>query len=214
MVFPGHLEAVMTDLMVRDARISGASGLVDIEVDDGLIRSILPAMGRTAETVIDCAGRVVIPGLIEWHLNLDKALLDGERAGPDGTLGGAIAVTGELKRAFPPATVRDRARRVLDQAITNGTTFVRAHPDVDPIVGLMTLDVMLGVREEYRGLMDLQVVAFPQEGLLRAPQTLELLREGLRRGADVVGGCPYNEDSPAHSPPHVDPVVHPTVPLG
>jgi cytosine/creatinine deaminase len=196
----------MTDLVLRDARVSGASGLVDIEADDGLIRSILPAMGRTAETVIDCAGRVVIPGLIESHLHLDKALLDGERASPDGTLGGAIAVTGELKRAFTPATVRDRARRVLDQAITNGTTFVRAHPDVDPIVGLMTLDVMLGLREEYRGLMDLQVVAFPQEGLLRAPQTLELLREGLRRGADVVGGCPYNEDSPADSRRHVDEV--------
>jgi cytosine deaminase len=149
---------------------------------------------------------VVIPGLIESHLHLDKALLDGERASPDGTLGSAIAVTGELKRAFTPATVRDRARRVLDQAITNGTTFVRAHPDVDPIVGLMTLDVMLGLREEYRGLMDLQVVAFPQEGLLRAPQTLELLREGLRRGADVVGGCPYNEDSPADSRRHVDEV--------
>jgi cytosine deaminase len=206
MVFPGHVEAVMTDLMVRDACISGASGLVDIDVAGGLIRSIEPAMGRTAETTIDCAGRVVIPGLIESHLHLDKALLDGERVSPDGTLAGAIAVTGELKRAFTPATVRDRARRVLDQAITNGTTFVRAHPDVDPIIGLMALDVMLGLHEEYRGLMDLQVVAFPQEGLLRAPGTLELLREGLRRGADVVGGCPYNEDSLADSRRHVDEV--------
>jgi cytosine/adenosine deaminase-related metal-dependent hydrolase len=62
MVFPGHVEAVMTDLMVRDASISGASGLVDIDVAGGLIRSIEPAMGRTAETTIDCAGRVVIPG--------------------------------------------------------------------------------------------------------------------------------------------------------
>jgi cytosine deaminase len=194
----------MHDLVLRAARIHDEEKLVDIVVDDGRILSIEPRTAGRGTEEIDCAGRVVIPGLIESHLHLDKALLDRERPDPEGTLAGAIAVTGALKRAFTPEAVRDRARQVLDLAVTNGTTIIRAHPDVDPIVGLMTVDVLLELREEYRGLVDLQVVAFPQEGILRAPGTLELLREGLRRGADVVGGCSYNEANLADCRRHVD----------
>ncbi|MFC9328759.1 amidohydrolase family protein [Kitasatospora sp. NPDC057015] len=199
------------DLVLVNARVADGADLVDIHLGGGLIRSIgtrppgpapngTPPTGAGADAErldraerLDCAGRVVIPGLIESHLHLDKALLDRERPNPDGTLAGAIAVTGALNRAFTAKDVRDRARAVLDDAVANGTTLVRAHPDVDPIVGLLALDVMLELREEYRGVVDLQVVAFPQEGVLRAEGTLDLLREALRRGADVIGGCTYNE---------------------
>ncbi|GGK40105.1 amidohydrolase family protein [Nocardia camponoti] len=194
----------MVDLVLRRARVADDADLVDIAVVDGHISAIEPAVPATAAVEIDCAARVVIPGLIEPHLHLDKALLDGRASTPDDTLASAIAVTGELKRGFTAADVAARARRVLDQAITNGTTMIRAHPDVDPIVGLLGVDVLVELREEYRGLLDLQIVAFPQEGILRAPGTLELMREALRRGADVVGGCSYNEVDVDDCQRHVD----------
>jgi cytosine deaminase len=190
---------------MRDARTDDSGGLVDIEIADGRIGGMVPAgTGSAAAAEIACDGRVVIPGLIEPHLHLDKALLDREQPNLEGTLAAAIKITGQLKAAFTTEGVRDRARQVLDQAITNGTTAVRAHPDVDPIVGLLSLDVMLKLREEYVGLVDLQVVAFPQEGIIKAPGTADLLREGLRRGADVVGGCSYNERDLADCKAHVD----------
>jgi cytosine/creatinine deaminase len=190
------------DLVLRDARIDDEGALVDIAISGGRISAIGKADATPEE--ITCNGRVVIPGLIEPHLHLDKALLDYERPNLEGTLTAAIKITGELKAAFTPEGVRDRARHVLDQAIANGTTAVRAHPDVDPIVGLLSLDVMLELREEYAGTIDLQVVAFPQEGIIKAPGTTELLREALRRGADVAGGCSYNENDLADCRAHVD----------
>ncbi|MBU3061346.1 amidohydrolase family protein [Nocardia sp. NEAU-G5] len=194
----------MADLVLRTARIADDTGPVDIAVDDGHITEIGPALAISGDAEIPCDGRVVIPGLVEAHLHVDKALLDRERADPDGTLAGAIAVTGELKRGFTPESVCARARQVLDLAISHGTTVIRAHPDVDPIVGLLGVHVLLELREEYRDRLDLQIVAFPQEGILQAPGTLELLREALRLGADVVGGCCYNEADLAGCHRHID----------
>ena len=205
------------DLLFRNARLVDTPGLVDVAVADGVITAVTASAAASAGDdrrgapadgeVVDCAGRVVIPGLVEAHLHVDKALLDRERPNPDGTLAGAISVTGELKRGFTHETVRDRARAVLDQAVTNGTTLVRAHPDVDPIVGLIGVDVLLGLRDEYRDVLDLQVVAFPQEGIRKAPGTLGLLREALRNGADVIGGCTYNELTLADCHAHVETVL-------
>lgn len=183
----------MAGLVLRDCRVDGSPGLVDIAVTAGRIEAIGPGLAGTR--TLDCGGVAVIPGLVEPHLHLDKALLDAERPNEAGTLGGAIAVTGELKRAFTAGGVRQRAARVLDWAVANGTTLVRAHPDVDPIVGLLSVDVLLGLREDYADVLDLQIVAFPQEGILSAPGTRELLTEALRRGADVIGGCSYQEAS-------------------
>lgn len=192
------------DLMLRRARVEDGCPLVDIAIGQGRIVAVGPSLAEGENQTIDCEGRVVIPGLIEPHLHLDKALLDKEKPNLEGTLAGAIAVTGELKRGFTKDTVRSRVRKVLDQAIGNGTTTIRAHPDVDPIIGLLGVEVLLELREHYRGLIDLQVVAFPQEGILKAPGTLEMLREALRLGADVVGGCTYNEVDVPSCERHVD----------
>ncbi|MET3452841.1 amidohydrolase family protein [Curtobacterium sp. 1544] len=203
------------DLVLRNARLADTPTLVDVVVERGTITAVTPAADTASEVratdpgvrVVDCAGRIVVPGLVESHLHVDKALLDRERPNPDGTLAGAISVTGELKRGFTHTGVRDRARALLDQAIGNGTTLVRAHPDVDPIVGLIGVEVLLGLRDEYRDALDLQIVAFPQEGIRKAPGTLELLREALRIGADVIGGCTYNELSLADCHAHVETVL-------
>lgn len=189
--------------VLRNARAEGAPDLCDIHLSGGRVTALTrpqpdasPGPGPRAplpDGEIDCAGRVVLPGFVEPHLHLDKAHLDGVRQNPDGTLAGAISVTAELKAGFTAPDVRERARRVLDAAVLNGTTLIRAHPDVDPIAGLLGVEVLLELRAAYAAAVDLQIVAFPQEGVLRAPGTEKLLRAALAAGADVVGGCTYNE---------------------
>ncbi|MGW0999682.1 amidohydrolase family protein [Streptomyces sp. NPDC002523] len=197
----------MPQLILRQARVEDDRSPRDVVIDDGRVSAVGDATGREADEVIECDGRVVLPGFVEPHLHLDKALLDGVRPNPDGTLAGAIAVTGELKREFTHAGVRQRARRVLEAAVLNGTTVIRAHPDVDPIGGLLGVEVLLELREEYRDLVDLQIVAFPQEGVLRSPGTEKLLVDALAAGADVIGGCTYNEETLENCHRHVELVL-------
>jgi cytosine deaminase len=89
--------------------------------------------------------------------------------------------------------IRARARRVLDMAIAAGTTAMRSHVEVDPILGLTALEAVAPLKAEYAPALDLQICAFAQEGILQAPGTEGLLRRALTRGADLVGGCPYND---------------------
>ena len=136
-------------------------------------------------------------GLVDAHIHLDKALLGARAPSLEGTVAEAIRVTGAAKRSFTRQDIADRARRVLDMAVRQGTTAMRSHVEVDPIVGLMGFEAILPLRREYSPAIDLQLCAFAQEGILQMPGTEALLREALRLGADLVGGVPYN-DTDAH----------------
>ncbi|WP_329126687.1 amidohydrolase family protein [Streptomyces sp. NBC_01465] len=199
----------MTGLILRDARVEDAATTSDILVEAGRITAVGPTGARadTAYESIDCAGRVVLPGFVEAHIHPDKALLDGLRAPRGTTLADAIAVTLDLKRDFSHDDVYDRSRRVIESAILSGTTTLRAHPDVDPVEGILGVEVLIELREKYRDFIDIQIVAFPQEGILRAPGTEKLLRAALAAGADVVGGCAYQEESVEDCRRHVDLVL-------
>jgi cytosine/creatinine deaminase len=186
----------MSVTWVKNAHLDGNVERQDILIDNGRVALVglagtLP--GERADEVLDCEGRAVLPGFVEAHLHLDKALLDERMPNLAGDLDGAIKVTGALKARFTMADVMARARKVLDMAIAQGTTAIRTQPDVDPIVQTLGADAMLALRQEYRGRIDLQVVAFPQEGIVKAPGTIDLMEECLKNGADVVGGCTYNE---------------------
>jgi cytosine deaminase len=151
----------------------------------------------TATRVVEGRGRVVTPGLVEAHLHLDKALLADRIAAPATSAREAIRLVGDAKRAFTADDIRQRACRVLDLAIAAGTTAMRAHVEVDPIVELTGLQVMLTLKAEYAAALDLQICAFAQEGILQSPGTEALLRRALQAGADLVGGCPYNDTDAA-----------------
>jgi cytosine deaminase len=179
---------------------------VDIAIADGKIVAIEEKIDRKAEQEIDAEGRVALPGFIEPHLHLDKAFLHRRMPARFGTLDEAIRVTGILKSKQERADVLDRSRQVLDMAIKNGTTLVRAHPDVDPIQGLIGVETALELKEEYRDLLDLQIVAFPQEGWLKTEGVQDLMEKAVGLGADVVGGCPYNELSWDDTCSHIDKV--------
>jgi cytosine deaminase len=180
------------DLLLRGARLLDRDGLVDIAIVGERIAGV-DVVVRTGRETIDLGGRLVTPGLVESHIHLDKALLDDRVASTAGTLEEAIRLTGEAKRAFTIDDIRGRARRVLDLAVRAGTTAMRSHVEVDPIIGLAGLEAMLPLREEYAPALDLQLCAFAQEGIVKVPGTEGLLRRALTMGADLIGGCPYND---------------------
>jgi len=179
------------DLALRRCRLPDRAEPVDLAIAGGRIRAVGPAHEPARET-IDVEGRVVTPGLVEAHIHLDKALLV-DRVGAAETAADAIRLTGLAKRTFTPDDIAARARRVLDLAVAAGTTAMRAHVEVDPIVGLMGMHAMLALKREYAPAVDLQLCAFAQEGILQSPGTEALLRRALGMGANLVGGCLYND---------------------
>jgi cytosine deaminase len=185
------------DLLLSACRLPDGS-LVDLGCRDGRIAERGDLAGREAVRVVACEGRAVTPGLVESHIHLDKALLSERAPSLEGTLAEAIRVVGEAKRQFTVEDIQRRARDVLDMAVRSGTTVMRSHVEVDPIVGMKGLEALLPLKAEYAPALDLQLCAFAQEGVFRLPGTEPLLREALSRGADVIGGCPYTDvDGPA-----------------
>jgi cytosine deaminase len=192
------------DLLIHNVRVWDDQPLMKIGIKDGKIAAIDESIEGAAAESIDAGGRAVIPGLIEPHLHLEKAMLHRRLPGKLGTLEEALRVTGILKSKQEREDVLDRSRQVLDMAVQNGTVAIRAHPDVDLIQGLIGVETLLELREEYKHLLDLQIVAFPQEGILKSEGTYDLMEQAMRMGADVVGGCPYNELSWDDTRRHID----------
>jgi len=184
------------DLVLRNCRLPERADPVDLAIASGRIAAVGSAPGPARET-LDVGGCLVTPGLVEAHIHLDKALLADRVSGSAGTAAEAIRLTGQAKRGFTTEDIAARARHVLDMAVPAGTTAMRAHVEVDPIVGLAGMEAMLALKREYAPAVDIQLCAFAQEGILQAPGTERLLRRALEMGADVVGGCPYNDTDAA-----------------
>lgn len=192
------------DLLIRNARIVGKRDLMDIGIQGGKIVKIGKIRAR-ARRVIDAAGMLTSPAFIDPHIHLDKVLIADElRPNVSGTLQEAIELTWERKRKYTVADIKRRAGEVIQMAALNGTTRMRTHVDVDTIGKLTPLKGLLATRREYRRLMDIQIVAFPQEGILRDPGTEELLYKAMSLDADLVGGMPHHERSHAEAKRHID----------
>ena len=144
-------------------------------------------------------------GFVEPHIHLDKALIS-ERApvNVSGTLTEAIEILWEIKRNYTVEEIADRASRVLTRAIENGISRLRTHVDVDPIGGTRPAEGLIRARDRFRDLIDIQIVAFPQEGIVKSPGTEALMRQVMELGVDVVGGMPFNEASPQDSRRHIE----------
>ncbi len=193
----------MIDLLVRDVRrhddSSGEPAPVDVWVEAGRIVAIRAHDGSApdveAREVVEGAGAWVTGPYVEPHVHLDSALTAGQpRWNRSGTLWEGIACWAERKPLLTREDVMARAEQTLRWYAGNGTLHVRSHVDVtDPT--LVALDALLEVRERVREVVDLQLVAFPQEGILSFPQGEALLAEAVRRGVDVVGAIPHFEDT-------------------
>jgi len=184
------------DLILRNARRVGAEQqLTDIGIAAGRIAAIEPKLAAEGET-IDLAGRLVSPGFVETHIHLDKSCILDRVQSQKGDLDEAIAEAAKAKRGFTPDDVHARASRTLEKAILQGTTHMRTHLEVDPGVGLRSLEGVLPLIKEYAWAIDLQICVFPQEGLLNNPGTDELLVQGLDGGCRAIGGAPYVDSNP------------------
>jgi len=184
------------DLVLRNARPVGAeSEPVDIGIAGGRIAAIGRGLAADGEA-IDVGGRLVSPGFVETHIHLDKSCILDRVKSEKGDLAEAIAEAAKAKAAFTPEDVHTRASRTLEKAILQGTTHMRTHLEVDPGVGLRSLEGVLPLLKEYAWAIDLQICVFPQEGLLNNPGTDELLVAGLERGCKAIGGAPYVDKNP------------------
>jgi cytosine deaminase len=184
------------DAIIRDARVPGGPGPVDIGIGAGRIAAVAPGLAAPGAREIAAGGRLVVPGLVESHFHLDKALLGAGAPAEAGTVAGAIRATAALKRGFTREDIQARARRALERALRHGTTAMRTHVEVDPIVGLAGMEAILPLQREYAWAVDLQICVFPQEGILQAPGTEALMRRALTMGGQAVGGVPYNDSDP------------------
>lgn len=189
------------DILLKNVLLNDGEGMKDVAIQDGKISAIEDTITDTADRVIDAKGRVLVPGFIESHLHLDKALIADRKPNNSGTLKEAIRVTAELKPTFTKEDIYDRAKRTLEMIIPFGVTAIRTHSEFDPAQGFTGFETILKLKEEYKNLVDIQVVAFPQEGIIKEPGTEEMMYEAMEMGADVVGGIPYN-DAPAQE--HID----------
>lgn len=200
------------DLVVENARLLDGR-LVNLVVTDGRFVQVDDReVTAVAAERRDAGGRLVTPSFVNAHMHLDKVyslpMLEdsGLAAYTSGTMGGAmtsIEIASALKHQYDRTWILPNVRRALDEAVRHGVLHVQAFVDVDPVGRLEGMHAVLEAREEYADRLDLQVVAFPQDGLVRAPGTAELCEEALDLGADVVGGIPWIEFTDAAALEHV-----------
>ena len=194
------------DILVKNVALWGSEGLCDIAIAGGRFVSIGPTgASPEAALTLDAEGRLAVPGFVEPHIHLDKALIS-ERAPVNisGTLTEAIEILWEIKRNYKVEEIEERASRVLARALDHGISRLRSHVDVDPIGGVRPAEGLIRARERFRELMEIQIVAFPQEGIVKSPGTEALMRQVMQLGVDVVGGMPFNEASVADSRRHIE----------
>lgn len=185
------------DTILRNARINNniVDGLVDIGIADGKIETLqqnLQADGKE----YDLDGRMVTSGFIETHIHLDKSCILERCKSDKGDLDEAIQEVAQAKAAFSAEDVYVRGQRTLEKCIVNGTTHMRTHLEVDPVIGLRGLEGVKALIDDYKWAMDIEICVFPQEGLLNNPGTDELMVAALKDGATVVGGAPYTDSDP------------------
>jgi cytosine deaminase len=186
------------DLVIRNVVLAdrAAAGPVDIGVAAGRIVVVEPALSADAESY-DAGGRLACPGLVESHIHLDKSRIIDRCPPETGRTINPVRSVAPLKKTFTVEDVRTRAARTLEQCILHGATRMRTQVEVDPGIGMRGFDAIESLVADYRWAIDVEICVFPQEGLTNHPGTDELLVEGLRRGARVIGGAPrYDSDRP------------------
>jgi cytosine deaminase len=192
------------DLIIRHATLPDDRTGIDIGVSGGAIVAIEPRLDAEATTVIDAEGQLLSPPFVDPHFHMDATLsLGTPRLNRSGTLLEGIAVWGELKPLLTREAVVDRALRYCDLAVAQGLLAIRSHVDVsDP--RLITVDALLEVQARVKPYIELQLVAFPQDGYFRSPGAVDLLRTALDRGVAIIGGIPHFERTMAEGTASVE----------
>ncbi|MDD9310123.1 cytosine deaminase [Cytobacillus firmus] len=180
-------------MIIKNAKLRGREGLWNITIQNGKIHSLSQGEVDASQEILDAAGSMVSAPFIEPHIHLDTTLTAGEPEwNQSGTLFEGIQRWAQRKETLTHEDVKTRAKTALKWQMAQGIQHVRTHVDVtDP--SLTALKALLEVKEEMADYVDLQLVAFPQEGINSYPSGAELMEEALKMGADVVGGIPHFE---------------------
>ena len=183
----------MFDLILRRCSLPDGRAGVDIGISGWQIAAVEDHLPERAHEEIDAAGQLVTPPFVDAHFHMDSTLSYGlPRVNQSGTLLEGIALWGELKPHLTQEALVERALAYCDWAVARGLLAIRSHVDIsDP--RLLAVEALLYVRERVRPYLDLQLVAFPQDGVLRSPGALDNLKRALDMGVDVVGGIPHFE---------------------
>ena len=184
---------MIADLLVRNATLPDGRAGVDVLAAGGRIVNVSQRIDATAAQTVDARGQLLAPPFVDAHFHMDATLSYGlPRVNRSGTLLEGIALWGELKPLLTQDAIVERALAYCDWAVAKGLLAIRSHVDVcDP--RLLAVEALLHVKERVRPYLDLQLVAFPQDGVLRSPGALDLLKRALTMGVDVVGGIPHFE---------------------
>jgi cytosine deaminase len=181
------------DLILRNARLADRpTGHFDIGLQNGLIAAIEPALPAGGPDR-DLGGALVCAGLIDCHIHLDKAHVFDRTAPEPGRLADSVRRTSAIKADFTIEDVRQRASRVLARAVAQGTTRMRTHVELDPLVKLRGLEGVRLAIADFAGLIDVEICVFPEEGLTNNPGTDELLIAAMESGVRVIGGAPSSD---------------------
>ena len=181
-------------MLIKNVYLENNDKKIDILIRDGkfekIASNITPLEG---EEIIDCNGSMVLPQFIESHVHLDSALTAGDpRWNLSGTLFEGIACWSERKNKLTKKDVMDRAREAIRKQARNGIGHVRTHVDVtDPT--LVAMEGLLELKDELKDEVNIQIVAFPQEGIMSYPNGMILMENAAKMGADVLGAIPHFE---------------------
>jgi len=186
--------AMPADLLIRHATLPDGRTGIDLLAQHGLIAAVGPALpAPPGADVIDAAGALLSPPFVDAHFHMDATLSHGlPRVNASGTLLEGIALWGELKPLLTEEAIAERALQYCDWAVARGLLAIRSHVDVCD-ERLLAVRALLDVKRRVAPYLDLQLVAFPQDGLLRAPGALANLQRALDLGVDVIGGIPHFE---------------------
>jgi cytosine deaminase len=199
-------------LAVANARLRGKDGLWRVEVDGHRVRRILKSKGQSSDDVFDARGCLVTEPFVVAHVHLDK-VRTADKAPPgalDAYQGGSmntrrsIELASKIKAKYRESEIISRARQVVDGALRYGVTSMRAFADTDTVSELKAIRALISLRKEFAGRIDVQVVAFPQEGIETDPGAEEYVEKAIETGADVVGGIPWLERGEAKQRKHID----------
>lgn len=200
------------DILIKNAKLRGSESLVDIGIADGKIQKVEKGLGGEAGSIVDAEANLVTESFVNPHLHLCKVytlqMMDedaltayqGEGMGKAMT---AIELAARVKEKYDETWIIENVRKAVTQAARFGNTHIRAFADVDSKAKLEGVKALIRAREEFKGIVDIQVVAFAQDGWVREPGTDRLMREAMKLGADVVGGIPWIEYTDADIQTHV-----------
>lgn len=202
------------DLLIKNAKTrSSQEDLVQIAIQGEKIAKISPEIAGEAQNVIDAKGNLVSESFVNGHLHLCKvytlSMMDEAAMGAytDGSMGGAmtaIELAAKVKDQYDESWILENARKALNLAVKFGNTHIRAFADTDTKAKLEGIKALLKAREEFKDRVKVEVVAFPQDGVVRDPGAEEYIEEALKLGADVVGGIPWIEYTDPDAQEHID----------